>query len=259
VSFATWHELYESDLQGAVAVTIVPVLFLLYLAWTERTAAAGVVPAAGRFVHVWAGTFAVLTIVDPLAGGPLMRLLGLGDAPAATIVMVAFVLLGDFRVYLLLFTLMTYAGMRHDTRVADPVYATRDALQPVPTRAALAAVLATLIVPIVAVGIDAALRARTPDLPAQSIWLVYELTFLIVALGLRAWVVPARVPAAEPRLHTYLRAVLGYVAVYYGLWATADVIILAGFDIGWALRMIPNQLYYAFWVPFAYGLFFARR
>ena len=259
MSFATWHDLYQSDLQSAVAVTIVPLLFLLYLAWTECTAPVGVVPAAARFMHVWAVTFTVLTIIDPLAGGPLMRLLGLGDAPAATMVMVAFVLLGDFRVYLLLFTLMTYAGVRHDTRVADPVSATRDALQPVPTRAAMAAALATLIVPIVAVGVDAALRARDPNLPAQSIWLVYEVAFLVVALGLRAWAVPARVPAAEPRLRTYLRAILSYVAMYYGLWATADVIILAGFDIGWALRMIPNQLYYAFWIPFAYGLFFARR
>ena len=259
MSFVTWHELYQSDLQSAVAVTIVPLLFLLYLARTERTAPAGVVPAAARFMHVWAVTFTVLTIIDPLAGGPLMRLLGLDDAPAATMVTVAFVLLGDFRVYLLLFTLMTYAGLRHDTRIADPVSAARDALRLVPTRAAITAMLATLLVPIVAVAIDAALRIRDPDLPAQSIWLIYEISFLIVALGLRAWLVPARVPAAEPRLRNYLRAILTYVAVYYGLWATADVIILAGFDVGWALRMIPNQLYYAFWIPFAYGLFFARR
>ena len=259
MSFASWHDLYQSDLQGAVAVTIVPLLFLLYLAWTERGRPAGVVPAAARFVHVWAVTFAVLTIVDPLAGGPLLRLLGVGDAPVATIVMVAFVLLGDFRVYLLVFTLMTYAGTRHDTRVADPVFAARDALRLLPPQAAGAAALATLVVPLVAVGVDATLRSRLPNLPTQSIWLVYELAFLVVALGLRSWVVPARVPAAEPRLRNYLRAVLTYVAVYYALWAAADVMILADFDVGWALRMLPNQLYYACWVPFAYGSFFARR
>jgi hypothetical protein len=81
----------------------------------------------------------------------------------------------------------------------------------------------------------------------------------VAALVLRTWIVPARVPAATPRLQAYLRTVLAYVAIYYALWATADVIILAGFDLGWALRMLPNQLYYAFFVPFAYGMFFARR
>jgi hypothetical protein len=123
----------------------------------------------------------------------------------------------------------------------------------------MAAGVATLIVPLVAVGVEAALRARNPDLPSQSIWLTYELAFLAVALVLRNGIVPTRVPAAEPRLRTYLRTVLTYVAVYYALWAAADGLILAGIDAGWALRMIPNQLYYAFWVPFAYGTFFARR
>ncbi|MEO6029618.1 MAG: hypothetical protein ABIR79_22355 [Candidatus Binatia bacterium] len=259
MSFASWQALYQSDLQGAVAVVVVPLLFLIYLAWADEPASAGVMPGASRFMRAWAGTFAVLTIVDPLAGGPLMRLLGVADAPIATIVMVAFVLLGDFRVYLLLFTLMTHAGPRHDHRVADPLYATRDALRMMPPRAAFGAALATLVVPIVAVTVEGALRARYAALPAQSIWLTYELAFLTVALVLRTWVVPARVPAATPRLQHYLRTVLGYVAVYYALWAIADVMIIAGLDIGWALRIVPNQLYYAFWVPFAYGLFFARR
>ena len=50
-----------------------------------------------------------------------------------------------------------------------------------------------------------------------------------------------------------LRRVLGYVAVYYALWASADVLILyGGLDVGWLLRVVPNQLYYAFFVPFAW-------
>ncbi len=259
MTFATWQDFYQSDLQGAVAVVVVPLLFLVYLAWTDRTAGGGVVPAAARFVHAWAGTFAVLTIVDPLVTGPLVRMLGLSDAPAATDVMVAFVLLGDFRVYLLVFTLMTHAGAGHDARVADPLSATRDALRLVLPRAALAALGATLVVPLVAVTLDTVLRAHIATLPGQLIWLVYELAFLVVAIALRHWVVPARVPGTEPRLRSYLRRVLTYVAAYYALWALADVIILAGFDAGWALRIVPNQLYYAFWVPFAYFAFFARR
>jgi hypothetical protein len=258
VTFATWQALYQSDLQGVVAVTIVPLLFLFYLAVSER-AAAGIVPAASRFVRIWAATFTTLGIVDPLTGGPLLRVLDLADAPIATAVMVAFVLLGDFRVYLLVFTLMTHAGTRHDARVADPVFATRDALRRVPPRAALAAAGATLVVPLVALTVDAGIRARVPTAPTQIIWLVYELAFLVVALAIRHWLIPMRVPGTAPRLRTYLRAVLAYVAVYYALWAAADVVILAGFDVGWALRMVPNQLYYAFWMPFAYFMFFARR
>ena len=259
MTFATWQDLYRSDLQGVVALTVVPTLFLLYLAWQDRPASAGVVPAATRFVLAWAATFGVLTIVDPLATGPLMRVLGVADAPVATVVMLAFVLLGDFRVYLLVFTLMTHAGTGHDSRVADPLLAARDALRLVPARAAVAALLATLVVPLVAFATDAALRAKRPDLPSQTLWLAYELAFLVVALVLRHWVVPARVPGTEPRLRSYLRRVLGYVTVYYALWAAADVIILAGFDLGWALRIVPNQLYYAFWVPFAWFAFFARK
>jgi hypothetical protein len=259
VTFTTWEALYKSDLQGAVAVTIAPVLFLVYLAFRDRPIAGGVVPAAARFVHLWAVAFAVLTIADPLAGGPLLRALGVADRPIATVVMVFFVLLGDFRVYLLLFTLMTYAGTRHDARVADPVTAARDALRLFSPRATALAALATLVVPIAAVTVEAILRARLGATPAQAIWLAYELAFLTVAIVLRTWIVPARVPASEPRLRNYLRALLLYVAAYYALWAAADVLILGGLDVGWALRVVPNQLYYALFVPFAWWAFFARR
>ena len=50
-----------------------------------------------------------------------------------------------------------------------------------------------------------------------------------------------------------LKRILSFVASYYLLWATADVLILGwGLDLGWAVRMLPNQLYYAFFVPFVW-------
>jgi hypothetical protein len=53
---------------------------------------------------------------------------------------------------------------------------------------------------------------------------------------------------------------MAYVAVYYALWALADVLILVGrLDAGWGLRVIPNQLYYALYLPFVYFRFFSRR
>ena len=49
-----------------------------------------------------------------------------------------------------------------------------------------------------------------------------------------------------------------FTAAYYALWLAADVlIVVAGLDLGWALRMVPNQLYYAFWTPFVYFRFFS--
>ena len=38
----------------------------------------------------------------------------------------------------------------------------------------------------------------------------------------------------------------------YVLWAGADVVILSGHDVGYLLRLLPNAMYYALFVPFAW-------
>ncbi len=44
------------------------------------------------------------------------------------------------------------------------------------------------------------------------------------------------------------------MAVYNGIWATSDLLILyGGLDAGWLLRVLPNQLYYSFWIPMVYA------
>lgn len=237
----SWQEFYQSDLQGVWALWVVPAIFLLHLGSTWRRPAVCVEPHAAGFMRAYALIFAVETMLDPFAGGPLLRSLGLADGVLPTIVMVSFVLLGDFRVFLLVLFLATpeARGLR---------------------RVAREAALWTLVVPLVAVSVEAGLRTLADDLPSQSIWLVYELAFLAMALVLREVVVPARVAAERAGMRAYLRAVTAYVAVYYALWAAADVLIMVGgLDAGWALRVLPNQLYYAFYVPLAYGLFFSRR
>jgi hypothetical protein len=237
----SWRQLYQSDVQGVWAVWIVPALFLLHLGRTWHRPGSSVEPRAAGFMRAYALVFAAETMLDPFAGGPLLRWLGLADGALATSVMVKFVLLGDFRVFLLVLFLAA-PEVRGLPRVAGE------------------AALWTLVVPVVAVAGEAVLRALAGDLPSQSIWLVYELAFLAMALVLRGVVVPARIAAERWRLRAYLRAVTAYVAVYYALWATADVLIMVGgFDAGWALRIVPNQLYYAFYVPLVYGLFFSRR
>ena len=69
-------------------------------------------------------------------------------------------------------------------------------------------------------------------------FLVYEIAFFLLTLALLKW--HSRLKATP-----WLRKVSLFVLVYYGLWATADAIILTTeSDLGFALRVVPNVLYY---------------
>jgi hypothetical protein len=236
VTAGTWRALYGSDLQALYALWVVPIAFLPFLARDLRRPAAD---RADAFVRGYALAFALETILDPFAGGPLVRWLGLGEG-AATAVVFLFVLLGDFRVFLLIFGL-------------DAVRTGR------PARHAIAAAAGwTLVVPVATAIVHRSLAAAYGTLPGQVLWLVYELGFLALTVVFASIVLPRRID--DPALRRYLAAVVAYVAAYYALWAAADALILTtGADAAWALRMVPNQLYYALYVPFVYALWFARR
>ncbi len=218
-----WASFYASEFQGLWALSVPPALWLVWMLVGTPPAGAGAEPRAAGFVRAWAILFTIETILDP----PLIIY---GRLPV-----LPFVLLGDFRVFLLLFG------------VARPESLLRGAL----TQAALW----TAIVPIVAYGGWYAGDMAIGPFHPQSLWLTYEVCFLGLAIWLRAAWLPKQHAPAEP----YLAAVLAYVAVYYALWAVADVLILAGVELGWLLRVVPNQLYYVFWVPVAFLLFFAPR
>ena len=73
---------------------------------------------------------------------------------------------------------------------------------------------------------------------ARVLFLVYEIGFFLLTLALLKW---------HPQLQKtpWLRRVSFFVLVYYGLWASADLIILTTqSDLGFALRVVPNVLYY---------------
>jgi hypothetical protein len=211
-----WGAFYHSDLQSLWLLLVVPSLFLLYLLSRRRPAGA---PRA-RFLHTWALLFTLETLLDPFATGPLTRVLRL-DGVALYAWIFVFVWLGDFRVLWLHFA---DAG-----DAADPFGAARPA-------AALAC-----LVPLTTSALYAPVWLGLVEAPSQALWLIYETLFLALALWLRA-------RTANPAL----RAIWLYVLAYYGLWAASDVLILSGVDLGWALRVLPNQLYYAFFVPFAW-------
>lgn len=233
-AFASWKALYESDAQAVYALWVVPALFLAWLFITPTgRATAGANDPDTRFLRRFAIAFGLETILDPFATGPLLRSLGVQDAPAGTAILLLFVLLGDFRVFLLLQRL---------SRRARPL-----------GESILRAGLWTLVVPVAAFAVNTALHRAWPELPSQTIWLVYELGFLALALWLRRGGLDAWVDPPDPPRRRALEGIATYAALYYALWALADVLILVlGLDVGWLLRTVPNQLYYAFFLPFAW-------
>ena len=220
-----WELLYNSSAQGLWALVVLPILFLGWLAIRGHSSNPGVEPLAAGFVRRWAMVFALLALIDLVATGPL----GLPLVP--------FVLLGDFRVFALVLVVM------------QPTRSRRAVL--------LEAAAWTVIVPAFAYGtIKLVERVAIPQ-PATMLWLVYEVGFIVLADLLVTWLIPRRVASDREPVRRYVRAVLGFVVLYYALWALADVLILSGQDRGWALRMLPNQLYYGLLVPFAYARFFS--
>jgi hypothetical protein len=101
-----------------------------------------------------------------------------------------------------------------------------------------AAILFSLIVP-VSSGLE---RLLFPDFfVGNRLFLSYEATFLfLIAIH---YFTRARGP--------YARRLFGFECAQYLLWATADVLILAGIDAGYALRIVPNVFYYVGFAPFA--------
>ena len=217
--FDSWGAFYHSDLQSLWLLLIVPSLFLLYVIWITRRHPAGT--ARERFLRRWALAFTALALVDPIATGPLAGALGLSGV-ALTAWIFVFVWLGDFRVLWLVFAEWDVAVQ--DRRVAARRAAAWTCLVPVTTGLLYAPVWLGIV-----------------EAPAQGLWLVYETLFAALALWLRS-------RAASPSA----RAILLYAFAYYALWAAADVLILAGVDAGWGVRVIPNQLYYSLYVPFAW-------
>ncbi|MEZ4356677.1 MAG: hypothetical protein R3F16_23815 [Myxococcota bacterium] len=238
MSGSFWHDVYYGDLQSLWSLLVVPLAFLAWRAAAPTDPRRAAVPAAARFVAGLTLVFAFETMLDPIATGPFCRLPGVAGTPWATLVPFLFVLLGDLRVLLLV------AG------VARPERTLAGSL-----RWALGV---SLLVPITTGLLFSATRFALPDVHGQVLWMIYEAGFLALCITLsRVWTPRAGLDAATTN---YVRAILGYGAAYYALWLVADLLIVgAGLDLGWAIRIVPNQLYYAFWAPFAWARFFSAQ
>jgi hypothetical protein len=226
MSAPSWQEFYSAGWQFPWAVMVLPFAFALYRAIARESHARALDPALAPFVSLWVTLFTRETLLDPLATGPLAKALGSHFAGQA--LGLGFVLLGDFRVYWLVLRFRTPAQTS--------------------ARAALEAAALSAIAPTLA-GL-----AALQTLPPQAMWLTHELASLGLAFGLARFALPSE--AERPRHAAFVRSVLGLMAAYYGLWAAADVLILSGVDAGWPVRLVPNQLYYGFFVPFVWWKFF---
>lgn len=177
----------------------------------------------GRAVVV----FLALTILDPLLTGPMPSLF---DWPVevATGVMLFFVLLGDFRFFFFV------------ERFSRPDHAA--------PRSYIVAAAATFLVPSLQAGLIKLFPSAFEN--PRHTFLAYELLFLALAIVYRFAVLPRRNLTSERR--KWMHAITAYGMLYYGLWAGADVMILAGSDLGYLARIVPNVLYYGAFLPFVY-------
>jgi hypothetical protein len=86
-------------------------------------------------------------------------------------------------------------------------------------------------------------RATVPKVASESriTFLAYESIFLVLAVALY-WGTKVFSRAREAAL---------FFGVQYALWIASDIVILTTkSDLGYALRLIPDCMYYVLFVPF---------
>ncbi|MCG3174549.1 MAG: hypothetical protein GMKNLPBB_02794 [Myxococcota bacterium] len=170
----------------------------------------------------WTAGFALCIALDAWFTGALSPLET--THPLYTQVSILFVILGDWRWFVLLLLPAISSGAR-------------GAWKWWPASLGLA-----LVVPIC----QALLIKLFPALfaNARNTFLAYELIFAALTAGFLAR--SRLLLHGEPEsLIRWFQRVSLFVLGYYFLWASADVLILSGFMWGHLLRIVPDTLYYA--------------
>jgi hypothetical protein len=178
------------------------------------------------FLAAYTAIFAVAIAVDAYVNGPLTPVPK--DTPWETAAGVVFVIVGDLRYFVAVERLVRGSF----------------------GRAALAAAIGwSLVVPIA----SEVLRRLIGNADIRFTFLGYELLFLALAVVWRAMILPRRLSGARDDVRRAAFSLTHFEIAQYAAWATADVVILgAGADAGYALRLAANLMYYALFVPFAF-------
>jgi hypothetical protein len=197
-----------------------------------------VLAARRRFLVAWALLCFVETAVDaiftggwsPARGTSLERPLG-----------ITFVILGDLR----LFLAIEWVLSRGPRAVGLP-----------DLRALARAVPVAFVVPVLStlpIQVLPQLFPQDDPFALHRIFILYEAMFLGLWAVLRFVVFPRRLASAPPEVRRWVFGLLSFFAVQYATWVLADAFILGSHaDVGYLLRLVPNVLYYALFVPFAY-------
>lgn len=204
--------LYTSPLHNPVSYWLAIAAFVVWFA-----------PRLG-FLRGHLVIFAFVAALDALLGGALSPL---AHAPKklTTSLSFVFVYLGDLRFFLLF---VRYLRGRLDGRTWA------------------ASIGLAFIVPLVATPL---LFTGVSD---RVLFLVYESAFVLLAVVLRQVVLPRVRGHVAPRTARYVEELTSFEIVQYGLWVTADVLLMAGVEAGLLLRLVPNLLYYGAFLPFAW-------
>lgn len=149
------------------------------------------------------------------------------SSPAYTVFSVVFVVLGDFRYFLL---------CERITRPADPFQ-----------RVLRFAVPVSLLLPVIMGLLHRTVLATAND---RAFYAVYESAMVVFVF----WLARSRFSKrpVPPEVRAYLREVHFLFAGLYAGWALCDVLILNGVAVAHVLRIVPNVLYYAVFVPFVF-------
>lgn len=215
-----FESLYDSPWTATFALALISVIG--FAVWLRRQ----------TFLVAYVACFTVIALCDALQSGSWSPL-HLLSSPLEEPIALLFVLVGDYR-YLLL---MERYAWRPDTKPTDTMRA----------RAWISAFALTAIVPLITLGLARAFPTR---FVGRWNYLAWELAFVLLVLVLRFYRYPRRLAPATSAVRRWLFAVTHFELATYALWALADIVILAGADAGFALRIVPNVLYYGVFVFF---------
>jgi hypothetical protein len=177
------------------------------------------------FLYAYLTVFLVAILADATVTGgwspvPL-------DTPAYTAFSVLFIVLGDLRYFVL---------AERVTRPRDSLWSVLRFSLPI-----------SLLMP-VATGI----MTRTIPMMADTrvLYAVYEAAMGVMVLALDRFRFGPR--EINPATRRWVHEVsLLFAGLYFG-WAAADVLLLAGVELGHLLRIVPNVLYYAAFLAWVY-------